>query len=200
MATPNPVIPISGALARGLDLTFNTGGFPLAFGFAGLLLTVLSPLVGRGLQLRMFYVGCALMTICLGYFMVKGIRTRKVRRRIKDDLPLLDGLQDVALQLSDLAGASQSVAFKYLPTIQRSIDTLLPLVKDLPMIGPGLVKAGIAESGKLSAAIVSATSGATETIRNVQTAIRAGDLRQLKAYKAQLSHAVKALQDILSEQ
>src|SRR6266481_4638520 len=107
MTTAYPVVPISNSISKALGGLFKIGGFALAFGFAGLLLALCAALVKGQLILPMFYAGCALIFVCLIYFVLSAARTREVSRRIKDDLPLLDGLQGIALQLTDLAAITQ---------------------------------------------------------------------------------------------
>lgn len=103
MATATPIVPVSNSIAKALERRFKVGGFALAFGFTGLLLTLCASFAGAELKVPTFYVGSTLTFICLAYFVLSGARTREVTRRIKDDLPLLDGLQEIALQLTDLA-------------------------------------------------------------------------------------------------
>jgi len=197
MVTANPVVPISNSISNALERLFKTGGFALAFGFAGLLLALCATVVRGQLILPMFYVGCILIFFCLGYFALSRARTREVTRRVKDDLPLLDGLQGIALQLTDLAAITQSVAFKHLPTIQRGVKTVLPLIERLPIVGPAARNSGLAEAAKLSDAIVGITESAKNTIRELEDAIRSGDLNRLRNYSTNLSEAITSLSSML---
>jgi len=197
MSDGNPIVPVSDSISKALERLFMAGGFALAFGFGGLLLTLTANLVGGDLKVPMFYVGCTLTFICLTYFVVSSARTRAVTKRIKDDLPLLDGLQTISLQLTDLSSMTQSVAFKHLSTIQLGVETVMPLIEKLPIIGAVAKSSGLADAAKLSAAIVSTTDGAKDTIRNIEEAIRSGDLRRLRDYTDKLSDAIATLRSML---
>ena len=197
MPDKSPIVPVSDSISKALERLFKVGGFALAFGFGGLLMTLTANFLGGDLKVPMFYAGCVLTFICLAYFVKSGARTREVAKRIKDDLPLLDGLQTIALQLTDLSAMTQSVAFKHLSTIQLGIETVMPLIEKLPVIGAAAKSSGLADATKLSAVIVSTTEGAKDTIREIEEAIRSGDLSRLREYTTKLSEAIATLRAML---
>lgn len=83
------------------------------------------------------------------------------------------------------------------PGDQRGVKTVLPLIEKLPILGPAARNPGLAEAAKLSDAIVGITESATHTIRELEDAIRSGDLKRLREYYAGLSDAIASLRSML---
>lgn len=191
------VVPISESLSKALERLFKAGGFALAFGFAGLLLIVLANLSNGELKFPMFIVGCVLTFICLFFFLFSSLRTRQVTQRIKDDLPLLDNLQRVALQVADFASLTQSFAFKHLSQIQKAVEAISPMIEALPIVGQAAKNSGLTNAAKVSGVIVDATETTKEVVLEVQEAIRSGNLKAIEAYTAKLEDALKNLKTAL---
>lgn len=193
----DPVVPISESLSKALERLFKAGGFALAFGFAGLLLIVLANLSDSELKLPMFVVGCTLTFVCLFFFLFSSLRTRQVTQRIKDDLPLLDTLQRVSLQVADFASLTQSFAFKHLSKVQKAVETVSPMIESLPIIGPAARNSGLTNAAKVSGVIVGATETTKEIVLEIEEAIRSGDLKALDAYASKLEAALVSLKSAL---
>jgi hypothetical protein len=191
-------IKLTESLSKGLERLFRIGGFALAFGFGGMFLIVFSNASNQTLQMPMFLAGCVLTFGCLLYFVVNNIGTRKAAKRIKDDLPLLDSLQQVSLQLTDFASLTQALAFKNLSKIQGAIATVLPLIESVPFVGKAAKSAGLTDVERLSGAIVSGTENAKDIVRNLEAAIRSGDLKAIDKYASQLNGVLNLLRGALA--
>jgi hypothetical protein len=194
----NPIVPITDSLARAIEKLFITGGFALAFGFAGLFLIIFANFAGEILKIPVFVAGCILTFSCLLFFVISSFRTRQVAKRIKDDLPLLDVLQRVTLELTDLVATTQSFAFKHLSKIQRTIETIIPLIENIPLIGQAVKDSGLADAAKLSNVIVAATDSAKTIVQKLEAAIRSGDVKEIKKYASDLDIALRTLKSALA--
>lgn len=197
MSNDEVVVPISDSLSNALSKLFKLGGFALAFGFAGLLLTLTANFSPEQLTLPMFAVGSVLTFACLSYFLVSSLRTRQVAQRLKDDLPLLDTLQRAALQVTEFASVSQAFAFKHLTKIQKAIETVSPMIEALPLVGPAARSAGLTDSAKISGLIVSTTESTKDVVLGLQDAIRSGNLKAIQLYTMKLESVLAELKTSL---
>ncbi len=191
------VVPISESLSKALERLFKAGGFALAFGFGGMVLIVFASLSEGVLKVPIFTAGCLMTFVCLFFFVFSSVRTRQVTDRIKDDLPLLDTLQLVALQVADLASLTQSLAFKHLLRVQKAVETVSPMIESLPIIGPIAKNSGLTDAARISGVIVEGTETTKEIVVEMQKAIRSGDLKALERYASKLEGALSSLKAAL---
>lgn len=194
--TKDSVVSASESISKALERLYRVGGFALAFGYAGLLMLIFAPASGA-LQLPTFIVGSTIIFACLSYFLFINLRTRRVTQRIMGDLPLLDNLQKVALQLADFASLTQSLAFKHILKIQKDIETVSPIIESLAVIGAAAKFAGITDAAKFPAVIVDTTEATKEIVLKIQKAIAYGDLKALDVYAVKRDVALSNLREAL---
>jgi hypothetical protein len=145
-------------------------------------------------------IGCLLTLSFLVFFLYASLYARRVSRSVAEELPLIDSLQRTAYQATELASVTQSFAFKHLEKIQLGIKIITPMIESLPVVGPAAKRAGLTDSTRLYSAIVSATEGTKTTVRELQEAIRKGDLKGIQEYGKQLEEAVSNLKFALRSQ
>jgi len=192
------IVPISGALSKPMERLFRTGGFALAFGFAGLFLIIFAGISSGAMRVAIFVVGCVLTFSCLAYFVYTNLKAKKATRSLKEDLPLLDALQKTAYQVAEVASVIQSLAFRHLSKIQEAVDAVAPVLEAWPVLGEAARKAGLTNSARMASIIVAATESTKEIVQNLQEAIRVGDLKEVRTYGRQLDHALSQLKSVLS--
>jgi hypothetical protein len=185
MSADRAKVLISGRIVDGIESVLKPGAFPLAIGFIGLCLMYSVRMEDFATHTVRLHVGWSLTAVSLIYFLVKEIQRQQVRHRLRSLGALLDGLQDIALQLTHVAEA-ESVACRHLERIRCSIDAVLPLVRDLPVIGPALLKAGVWESTEISESIRIAINATPQLLQALQKAIESGDLPALNQCKQHL--------------
>lgn len=188
-----PIVPVSSAFSKPFERLFKVGGFALAFGFAGLFLMVFANQSKGQLQLPVFIVGCLLTFVCLAFFVYTSLKAMNATRSLKDDLPLLDALQKTAYQVAEVAAVTQSFAFKHIQKIQLAVEAIAPYIESLPVVGQAAKNAGLTNSAKVSAVIISATDNTKETVLCLQEAIRKGNLKEIQKYGKQLDQALSEL-------
>jgi hypothetical protein len=191
------ITPISDGLSKPLERLFRVGGFALAFGFAGLLLMVFAGMSKRHLSLPVFVAGFLLTFICLAFFVYSNIKAMKATRILKEDLPLLDALQNTAYQISEVAALTQSLAFKHLQKIKLAVDAVAPYIENVPFIGDAAKKAGLTSSVNISTVIVTLTDSTKNTVLSLQSSIREGNLKDIQKYGKQLELTLKELRAAL---
>jgi hypothetical protein len=194
------IVPISRTLAKPMANLFKVSGFALTFGFAGLVMMIIATLTSGHLRLPVFIIGCLLTLSFLVFFLYASLYARRVSRSVAEELPLIDSLQRTAYQATELASVTQSFAFKHLEKIQLGIKIITPMIESLPVVGPAAKRAGLTDSTRLYSAIVSATEGTKTTVRELQEAIRKGDLKGIQEYGKQLEEAVSNLKFALRSQ
>jgi hypothetical protein len=186
-------------MGQTLERLLKLGGLALVAGLAGLLLTVVAGLKAHAIQVPLFVAGCALTFFCLACLVIVAVRVRDIIGRASSSLSSVADLQQIALQLTELASATQAAASKHLSAVQRGVETLLPVIDRVPVIAAALRSSGLADAARMSAAkIVAITEGTADTIRELDGAIRRGDLKELQRYGAKLSFAIQRLRAMLA--
>jgi len=192
-------VPISKSLSKDIERLFKVGGFALSFGYGGLMLIVSASAATSALRLPIFAFGCFLTFACLCYFVFSGARARNVTKRIKDDLPLLDELQHCTLETIEIASLIQSVAFKHIEKVQKTLELIVPLIESIPVVGSAAKRAGLDNTTRISSMVVDATESAKIVVMNFQTAVESGDLREIKKYAKTLREATATLKTALKQ-
>lgn len=193
----DPIVPISEALLRSIDRLVKLGGVVLAFGCVGLGLVIVAHFSIGELESIAFISGCILIFACFSFIILNSFRMLQLTQQIKEKLPLLDAFQGVVLQILELTSLTQSFTFKHLVTLQKAVESVIPTIESLPIIGVAARITGLTEATKISGAIVSATDNTQEVVVQLQKAIRSGDLEAINRYASQLEVSMDKLKSAL---
>tara|TARA_Y100001963_G_C6635208_1_gene378246 strand:+ start:86 stop:643 length:558 start_codon:yes stop_codon:yes gene_type:complete len=174
-----------------MDKLYKTGGFALAFGFAGIISMIFANLPGLTLPSELFVVGAILTISCFLFFVYTHFQgTRKAKAEIDENKPLIDAVQDVSLQVTELISVIQAYSFKNLSKIHNTLEVACPIIEGLPVVGAKAKEWGLNDAAKISGLIVDTTENTKNLVLDLKVALVNADLKKLKNYSSELRQAV----------
>jgi hypothetical protein len=130
--------PLSKAVATPLERAYRAGGLGLSLLTLGAILMLVAYVYGkRGLVSHaVLALGAMLILSVLVYFYIGDMRKLVgARKKIRENKELVDTVQQTAVEATQLALHLQSLAFKYADQVALMIQTLRPLITNLPLVG-----------------------------------------------------------------
>lgn len=119
-----------------------------------------------------------------------------INRMITEHKDMIDAIQEVALELTDSMGTLHTLTVKYAGIANNILDTLLPLIKNLPLI-PKKVTSLLVSLEKITQKIIDNEKKTTKTISEVNTGLKTGDVSKLKGHATELKTVTRTLTSIL---
>ncbi len=119
-----------------------------------------------------------------------------IERMIEEHKVMIDSIQEVALELTTSIGTLHTLTVKYAGIANNILDTLLPIVKSLPII-PESVKSLLVNLEAMTQKIIDTNSSTSKTISDVQSGLRTGDVNKIQGHAGQLQALTKSLTSIL---
>lgn len=115
---------------------------------------------------------------------------------INDNAAMIDSLQEMALELTNSIGALHTLTVKYAGIANAILDSLLPIVRNLPII-PKNVAAMLVNLESITQKIIDGQTSTSKTISDVQIGLRTGDINRLKGHAGELQAVTRSLSAIL---
>ena len=184
-----PLKPLSEAIFGPVTRAYKAGGFGLAFLALGAFLMLAAFFLPAGGVSGGVVAGTGFMLIllvCLLFLMKDVLPLFRAQRRIRENRDLIDAVQAIALQMTDVASDLQSLAFKHASDVSEVMREARPLLRRVPLIGTFADSELITRADDLSSAIVEYTGSAKKIITDVEHALVSSDARLLKKYAAEL--------------
>jgi len=119
-----------------------------------------------------------------------------INRMITEHKDMIDSIQEVALGLTDAMGTLHTLTVKYAGIANAILDTLLPIVKGLPII-PKKVTDLLVNLEAITQQIINNSQNTSKTITDVNLGLRTGDMSKLKGHAAELKSVTNTLTAIL---
>ena len=119
-----------------------------------------------------------------------------INRMINENKEMIDSIQEVALGLTDAMGTLHTLTVKYAGIANAILDTLLPIVKSLPII-PKKVTELLVNLEAITQKIIDDSQKTSKTITDVNSGLKTGDVAKLKAHSAELKSVTNSLAAIL---
>jgi t-SNARE complex subunit (syntaxin) len=119
-----------------------------------------------------------------------------INRMINENKEMIDSIQEVALGLTEAMGTLHTLTVKYAGIANAILDTLLPIVKNLPLI-PKKVTELLVNLEAITQQIIDNSQKTSKTITDVNSGLKTGDVSKLKAHTAELRAVTNSLNAIL---
>ena len=119
-----------------------------------------------------------------------------INRMINEHKGMIDTIQEVALELTDSMGALHKLTVKYAGIANNILDTLLPIIKNLPII-PKKVTSLLVKLEAITQKIIDNEAKTSKTISEVNTGLRTGNVSKLKGHATELKSVTRTLTNIL---
>ena len=189
---------LTDSIAKSLDRLYKTGGFALAFGFAGIILMLSANLFGKDLSLARLLIGALLTFACFGFFLYSTVRgNARATKAIRDNKEAIDAVQDISIELTRLVNTLQAHGFKNLDRINKALNAAIPMLKQIPLVGGKLEEHGLGDANLISQVLVDNTQRIERIVADVEDALVNADHEKLHEYSRELSSAVVSLRERL---
>ncbi len=116
-----------------------------------------------------------------------------ITRIIEQHKSMIDSIQEVALELTTSIGTLHTLTVKYARIANNILDTLLPILKNLPLI-PKNVMQLLTNLEGITQKII---DNEPTTISDVRSGLRTGDVNKIKGHAGQLQAVTRSLTAML---
>jgi len=119
-----------------------------------------------------------------------------INRMINENKEMIDSVQEIALGLTDAMSVLHTLTVKYAGIANSILDTLLPIVKPLPII-PKKVTTLLIDLEKMTQKIIDDSQKTSKTIDDVSLGLKTGDVSKIKGHAGELKLVTNKLTKIL---
>ncbi|WP_373033684.1 hypothetical protein [Sulfurovum sp.] len=190
----------STSFALSINKLYKSGGFALAFGFAGIVMIMGAKLVGDTYASWIIGIGASITFLCLIFFLYTATSSHnKAKRAISDNQEAIDAVQDISIELTMLAQTAQAYAFKNLESINGALQVTIPKIKAIPLIGEKITELGLDKIESLSGNIVENTTRMEKVVKEIREALITADHLKLNEYSQELSNIIINLKKYLKQ-
>jgi hypothetical protein len=119
-----------------------------------------------------------------------------INKVIQDTKRTLDASQDMAVELTRAIRSLQAVAIKYVKTVDNVLETIVPIMKGLPIVPDEITK--FAEDAlALAKKIVTTSELADRVLPGVEAGLTTADMTKLQASTGEVQNLTKSLQGLV---
>jgi hypothetical protein len=119
-----------------------------------------------------------------------------ITRMINEHKDMIDAIQEVAIELTGAMGTLHALTVKYAGIANSILDTLLPIVKGLPIV-PKKVTDLLVNLEAVTQKIIDNSQSTSKTITEVNSGLKTGNISKLKGHTVQLQAMTRSLTSIL---
>ena len=188
------------AFSGSIEKLYKTGGFALAFGFAGIVMMLGARTFGQEESLWLMFLGATLTFSCFGFFLYTTLKgNAKATQAISNNKEAIDAVQDISIQLTRLTYTLQAYSFKNIDKINQVLTIAIPKIKSIPLLGEKLSEFGLDDVTTISQAIVHNSAKIELLVTEIEEALVGADHEKLKAYSTELSLMIVNLKEELKK-
>ncbi len=118
-----------------------------------------------------------------------------INRMIDENAKMIDTVQEVALGLTDAMGTLHTLTVKYAGIANSILDTLLPIIKNLPILPKKITKM-LVDLEKMTQSIINDSKKTSKTINDVNIGLKTGDVSKIKGHVDELTAVTDKLTEI----
>lgn len=122
-----------------------------------------------------------------------------INKVVQENKKTLDAIQDMAVELTRAIRSLEAVAVKYVRMADRVLETIVPLLKNLPIVGKEVLGFA-AEAQALAKKILTACELAERVLPGVEAGLTTADMNKLQASTGQVQQLTKSLQGLIPAQ
>ncbi len=187
-------------LSGSVDKLYKTGGFALAFGFAGIIMVLGAKIFGQSQAMWLIVIGAVLTFSCLGFFLITTLKgNAKASRAISDNKEAIDAVQDISIQLTKLVSAAQAYSFKNIDKINSALTLAIPALQKIPFVKEKVSEYGLEDVSLVSSTIVDNSDRIEKAVNEIEDALINADHERLREYSDELAFIVASLKEQLKK-
>ncbi len=119
-----------------------------------------------------------------------------ITRMINSHKEMIDAIQEVAIELTGAMSTLHTLTVKYAGIANAILDSLLPIVKGLPII-PKKSTDMLVNLEAVTQKIIDNSKSTAKTITDVNAGLKTGDVSKLKGHAVQLKSVTRSITSIL---
>lgn len=119
-----------------------------------------------------------------------------IAKIIEQHKEMIDTIQEVAIELTSSIGSLHTLTVKYAKIANNILDTLLPLIKNFPMV-PQNVTDLLVNLESITQKIIDNEAATLKTITDVRSGLHTGDVNKIKGHAGQLQAVTKTLSSFI---
>lgn len=148
----------------------------------------------------LFSVSAILTLICLGFFIYANLQVlQKFNILFTENQEAIDTLQNIAIDLTKTASAIQSFSAKNAQQVSDILDSTIPLLATIPLVGKRIDNTGLSKLQNLSKTVINVSTQAATVIQDVEQALVNADIKELKTYPQKLQQTNQSLRTLLTK-
>ncbi len=115
---------------------------------------------------------------------------------IREHQSMIDSIQEIALELTEAIGSMHTLALKYAGKINKLLDNLLPIVKNLPII-PKKVTKLLVDMEKMTQKIIDNKVRTHKTISDVKSGLKTGNMKKIQGQTDELKKVTRTITSLI---
>ena len=120
-----------------------------------------------------------------------------INKVVQDNRKTLDSIQDMAVELTRAIRSLEAVAIKYVKMADKILDTIVPILKGLPIVGKEVLEFA-ADAQALANKIVTACELAEKVLPGVEAGLTTADMNKLQSSTGQVQQLTNSLQSLMA--
>jgi len=120
-----------------------------------------------------------------------------INKVVQDNRKTLDSIQDMAVELTRAIRSLEAVAIKYVKMADKILDTIVPILKGLPIVGKEVLEFA-ADAQALANKIVTACELAEKVLPGVEAGLTTADMNKLQSSTGQVQQLTNSLQGLMA--
>lgn len=196
-----PMRPLSASILDPITKAYRVGGLALSMLVLGALLMLMATVVQpQWLTIVLVATGFLLVVVVCCLFFVKELRPlARAQRVTRQKREIIDSIQALSVELTDLALELQALTFKNSQQINAALTMIIPVVRKVPKIGPKVADSQVVQdSNNLSRQIVDLTQGWKEVVSDLRDALIMSDPAKLRKYIKELARLRVDVRNLLA--
>ena len=115
-----------------------------------------------------------------------------IAKIIEQHKEMIDTIQEIAIELTSSIGSLHALTVKYARIANSILDTLLPIIKSLPII-PANVTQMLVTLESVTQKIIDNEASTSKTITDVRSGLHTGDVTKIKGHAGELQAVTRTL-------
>lgn len=120
-----------------------------------------------------------------------------INKVVQENRKTLDSIQDMAVELTRAIRSLEAVAIKYVKMADKVLDTIVPILKGLPIVGKEVLEFA-ADAQALANRIVAACELAEKVLPGVEAGLTTADMNKLQSSTGQVQQLTNSLQGLMA--
>jgi hypothetical protein len=119
-----------------------------------------------------------------------------INKVVQDNKSTLDSIQDMAVELTRAISSLEAAAFKYVKMADQVLETIVPLLKGLPIVGKEVLEFAT-DAQAMAQKIVTACEMAEKVLPGVEAGLTTADMIKLKTSTGDVQQLTQSLQALI---